>query len=155
MKKEKNFLHAVCLNCKLNFQVKRNATGKFCTLHCVQGFYYKKWIKNWLSGNIINITSTPPNQIRRYLFEKQKKSCCSCGLSLWEGLPIALQLDHLDGNHKNSEEKNLCLLCPNCHALTKTYGAKNKGHGRAIRNVYNKITLEKINEAVNFLKKNS
>jgi Zn finger protein HypA/HybF involved in hydrogenase expression len=30
-------------------------------------------------------------------------------------------------------EENLILLCPNCHSLTATYGALNKGRGRTLR----------------------
>ncbi len=32
--------------------------------------------------------------------------------------------------------KNLTLLCPNCHSLTKTYKGANKGGGRTYRKKY-------------------
>jgi 5-methylcytosine-specific restriction endonuclease McrA len=46
-----------------------------------------------------------------------------------------LQLEHKDGNSENNKPENLCLLCPNCHSQTPTYGAKNKGNGRHYRRI--------------------
>jgi hypothetical protein len=47
--------------------------------------------------------------------------------------PIPLELDHIDGDAGNNNYDNLRVLCPNCHALTPTFKAKNKGKGRAAR----------------------
>lgn len=55
-----------------------------------------------------------------------KPICQSCGLSKWLDGKIPLELDHIDGNSKNHSFNNLRLLCPNCHALTPTYRAKNR-----------------------------
>ena len=38
---------------------------------------------------------------------------------------LALQLHHIDGDHENNEVSNLTFLCPNCHAITDSYGGKN------------------------------
>lgn len=62
----------------------------------------------------------------RLLQEGYKEYKCECcGLSEWNGLPIPLELHHKDGNRCNHKIENLQMLCPNCHAQTKTYRAKN------------------------------
>lgn len=46
---------------------------------------------------------------------------------------VPIQLEHIDGNSDNNKLKNCKILCPNCHSLTPTFGALNKGNGRTIR----------------------
>lgn len=57
-----------------------------------------------------------------------KEECIGCGLGPeWNGKPITLQLDHIDGDKFNNLKENLQILCPNCHTQTHTYannGAK-------------------------------
>lgn len=55
--------------------------------------------------------------------------CALCGVSRWLGRPAPLQLDHIDGDHRNNELVNLRILCPNCHAQTPTYCGRNIGRG--------------------------
>lgn len=56
----------------------------------------------------------------------KEHKCECCGNTEWNGKPIPLQLDHIDGNPHNHLLSNLRLLCPNCHAQTETYCGKNK-----------------------------
>ena len=56
--------------------------------------------------------------------------CAVCGLREWRGSPIPLDMDHIDGDHLNNELSNLRLLCPNCHAQTPTYKARNSKYPR-------------------------
>jgi len=51
--------------------------------------------------------------------------CYRCGITEWLGQPAPLELEHIDGNHKNNLLENLTILCPNCHAQTPTYCGKN------------------------------
>ncbi len=53
--------------------------------------------------------------------------CQICQNTEWMGKPIPLEIDHIDGNSDNSQKNNFRLLCPNCHAQTPTYCAKNVG----------------------------
>jgi hypothetical protein len=51
--------------------------------------------------------------------------CSKCNLIEWLGKPIPLELHHIDGDPLNNLIDNLCLICPNCHALTDNYRGKN------------------------------
>lgn len=49
---------------------------------------------------------------------------CSVG-TMWNGMSMTLQVDHIDGNFENNSQHNLRLLCPNCHSQTPTWGRSN------------------------------
>ena len=53
--------------------------------------------------------------------------CSSCGLNEWMSKPIAIELEHINGNSKDNRIENLTFLCPNCHALTDTWRGRNMG----------------------------
>jgi hypothetical protein len=54
-----------------------------------------------------------------------KAQCYKCRLVEWNGLPIPLELEHVNGDRFDNRLNNLTLLCPNCHAQTSTYRGKN------------------------------
>ena len=52
--------------------------------------------------------------------------CSECGCDgTWRGKILALQLHHKNGNHLDNTLTNLTFLCPNCHAITDSFGGKN------------------------------
>jgi len=52
--------------------------------------------------------------------------CSICNLSNnWNGKPLILQVDHINGDNTNNTPTNLRFVCPNCHTQTDTYGHKN------------------------------
>lgn len=68
-------------------------------------------------------------KLKRRLIESQYKQdvCEKCGQGpSWNGAPLTLQLDHIDGNPTNNRLENLRVLCPNCHTQTPTYGSKKR-----------------------------
>lgn len=74
-----------------------------------------------ISGNQSNITSTKL-KARLLKHDLIKNECSECGIGgVWNGKPIVLQLDHIDGNSNNNLLDNLRILCPNCHSQTHTY----------------------------------
>ena len=51
--------------------------------------------------------------------------CSTCKNTEWNGQPIPIQIDHINGDHFDNRIENLRFLCPNCHAQTDTYCGKN------------------------------
>jgi hypothetical protein len=70
-----------------------------------------------------------PQTRRKILLHTRGNKCENCCLTVWCGSGIPLEVEHVDGNSDNNDEKNLKLLCPNCHAQTPTYKSKNKYRG--------------------------
>lgn len=44
----------------------------------------------------------------------------------WNGKPINLRLDHVNGKNDDNRIENLRLVCPNCDSQSETYCGKNK-----------------------------
>ncbi|MGW5278665.1 HNH endonuclease signature motif containing protein [Streptomyces collinus] len=50
------------------------------------------------------------------------EKCAECGLGpAWLGRPMTLEIDHVNGDWSDDRRDNLRLLCPNCHAVTRTW----------------------------------
>lgn len=123
-----------CLHCGKEAEATHQKRNKFCSLKCGNDYRYEQWIKEWKAGNQDGLSYQglqTSKRIKRYIVDKFDNTCQGCGLKgEWNGKPITLQLEHLDGNSRNNAESNLSLLCPNCHTQTEFYGSKNKGRGR-------------------------
>jgi Zn finger protein HypA/HybF involved in hydrogenase expression len=63
------------------------------------------------------------NKLRKRLMNEGffEHKCYKCQNQIWNGLPIPIELEHIDGDNSNNELSNLTLLCPNCHAQTSTW----------------------------------
>lgn len=52
--------------------------------------------------------------------------CDWCGLgNTWNGRPITLVLDHINGEYNDHRIENLRWLCPNCNSQTDTFCGRN------------------------------
>lgn len=127
-------MHTTCLNCNNNTARK---SYKYCSNQCQADYQYKQYIMGWLNGQLSGGKSsgTVSSHVKRYLREINDNMCEQCSWSetnTFTGI-VPLEADHIDGNHNNNNIDNLRLLCPNCHALTGTYKALNKGNGRSWR----------------------
>lgn len=71
----------------------------------------------------------PSNALKKRLLKADllPRKCACCELATWQGRPIPLELDHINGDRRDNRLENLRLLCPNCHAQTDTYRGRNIG----------------------------
>lgn len=67
-------------------------------------------------------------KLRRALIESGVSYTCSiCGQQPeWQGKPLVLQIDHIDGDWSNNRKENLRFLCLHCHSQTPTFGYKGR-----------------------------
>jgi 5-methylcytosine-specific restriction endonuclease McrA len=124
-----------CIICGIEKPTSYSKANKYCSTECyIEGAYrnkIQKWKDGELTGNKGINSIQVSGYVRRYIEEKFDYKCACCGQGKeWNGRPLSLQLEHLDGNSSNSREENLSILCPNCHTQTEFYGSKNKGNGR-------------------------
>jgi hypothetical protein len=111
-----------CCNCG------QSCKYSFCCLQCSADFRWKQLKDEMERTGVARAVRTA----KRYLMEKDAK-CQICRNNTWEGKPLPLILDHIDGNSENWNLSNLRLVCSNCDSLLPTYKSKNRGNGRAFR----------------------
>ena len=72
---------------------------------------------------------TQPYLLRRALIEVgMPYECEMCGIGgAWQGRPLILHVDHVNGDCLDSRVENLRFLCPNCHTQTATWAGRNAG----------------------------
>ncbi len=56
--------------------------------------------------------------------KEDKCEICEIG-NVYNGKPLTLQLDHINGIHSDNRIENLRILCPNCHSQTETFCGRN------------------------------
>ena len=75
-------------------------------------------------------TNSGTKSLRKYLVKKFGNNCMICGQSgdNWNGKPITLIVDHINGHANDWRTSNIQLVCPNCDCQLPTYKGRNKGN---------------------------
>lgn len=133
LKKEK--VKHDCLHCGSIFEHRRSSRNIYCSAQCQQDYQHMIALEKWLNGELsgyIGKTLQISNTVRRYLHNTRGTACEICGWD--EKHPIdnrpLTEIDHIDGDAENCRPENLRILCPNCHSMTPTFRARNKGSKR-------------------------
>jgi 5-methylcytosine-specific restriction endonuclease McrA len=114
------------------------------------GFSLCTWHKAVIRGDVLARPRAMPIEIllvedrpqtnrshlkRRLLSAGLKDNRCEeCALTDWRGLPLNMEIHHVNGKGKDNRVENLKLLCPNCHSQTDSWGGRaRKLNGSAAR----------------------
>ena len=111
--------------------------ARFCSQSCAATAKRLEKVRRWLEGDASEVTCDRGlvAWARRWLLDGAECAREVCGWSERhpvDGLPL-VQVDHCDGDAMNNSRENLRVLCPNHHAMTPHYGARNKNGTRAKR----------------------
>jgi len=108
----------ICLHCKKEnkWKYQGGVSNKFCNNDCQQSYKV-------LEG--MNCDSPTKATAYSYMRKFIEYKCSCCGISDWNGNPLTLQVDHINGKNTDHRKENLRWICPNCHTQTDTWGVKN------------------------------
>ena len=113
-----------CKNCNISLTSWRQKCNTYCSAECRKEYQQKEILEKILKGE-----EHLPRFLKRYLVKTVGDFCVLCKHSgEWNGLPLVLELDHIDGNSDNCLPSNLRLLCPNCHSQQPTSKGNGKNH---------------------------
>lgn len=125
-RKKETLPNAKCSFCNKSYLSRsKNLKIKLCSKECSKK--YKIFLieksgsfTGWWNNN---------KSIRKYLIEKHGNYCSICHQSgdSWNGKPITLIVDHIDGKADNWSINNIRLVCPNCDSQLPTFKGRNIG----------------------------
>ena len=108
---------SICKNCQKEFNYfPSQSKGYYCSNKCQGAHGTRLAVEN---------NTASMRVAKKYFKTITEYKCDCCGIREWNGNPITLQIDHIDGDIKNNVMENLRYLCPNCHTQTDTWGSAN------------------------------
>lgn len=126
-------------NCKVCSKkiYSQNVTG-YC-LKCHTNINLTEKFNNWLNTGDLGIKTgtTLRYGMRELLLNYYGRNCYICKIDTWNGKPLVLILDHINGDASNNNKENLRFVCPNCDSQLDTYKSKNKNSARNHRRINN------------------
>lgn len=102
--------------------------------HIPQGFAANRgrhfWNKPPIPFDKLFIENSPHSRgtVKRYIIKHKLilYKCATCNLEPeWNGKPLVLILDHINGKRNNCRLDNLRFVCPNCDHQSSTFGSRN------------------------------
>ena len=104
---------------KMNIEYKGNKGGK--GIRVCQNY---KTAEEYSKGTCVKSSVLRMKLIRDGV---KKPECEICGISIWQGVVLPLELHHKNGNHFDNNLENLQILCPNCHSIQEGNAGANIG----------------------------
>ena len=111
--------------------------------------------KKDISEILIENSGWTSSSIRNRLIKEGLKEakCECCGRTEWMGIPIPLELHHINENHYDNRLENLLILCPNCHALTDSHTNNSKLEIISTEQIVNKAMKKILEDKIDSSKK--
>lgn len=122
-KHEKIQCSLICFVCG---KPRNRNTSKYCSVQCQANYKWECAKQEIEQTGLLSSTRVA----KRYLREKHGNQCSICNLTEWNGQPMPLVLDHINGHSEDNSVKNLRFVCGNCDMQLPTYKGKNFGNGR-------------------------
>ena len=88
----------------------------------------KRLVKRNVENIFIENSTADQKTLRKWYYDGQYTDykCSICGQEpIWNGKPLVLILDHINGHNKDDRLENLRWVCPNCNQQLPTTNGKN------------------------------
>ena len=117
----------ICKSCGSNIEHSRHVQ-KYCSQDCSR---FHQW--ELRKAKVESGQENSEYVLKKYLIETRGVQCEICCRKTWQGGPIPVIMDHIDGNSDNNLLVNLRLVCGNCDMQLPTFAGRNRGSGRHYR----------------------